>query len=176
VSDPLLLPGVVRQNGYVVTDLDAAMAEWLALGVGPWVTIGPMEQTMQYRRRTTTPLLTIAFANSGDLQIELIHQGDDAPSAYREFLEAAPGGGFHHLAWWTEDFDAVRAALVEAGHEIVLEGDGGGTARFLYVEARGSAATMLEVLELNDMTRFLTDHVRTGSVDWDGSDPVRPLF
>ena len=34
-----ILPGVVRQNGYIVRDLDAAIASWCAVGVGPWFTI-----------------------------------------------------------------------------------------------------------------------------------------
>ena len=31
-----VLPGPIRQIGYVVTDLDRAIAGWLELGVGPW--------------------------------------------------------------------------------------------------------------------------------------------
>ena len=31
-----VLPGPVRQIGYVVTDLDRAIDGWLELGVGPW--------------------------------------------------------------------------------------------------------------------------------------------
>ena len=31
-----VLPGPIRQIGYVVTDLDRAIASWLELGVGPW--------------------------------------------------------------------------------------------------------------------------------------------
>ena len=31
-----ILPGPVRQFGYVVTDLDQAIAGWVTLGVGPW--------------------------------------------------------------------------------------------------------------------------------------------
>ena len=69
-----VLPGPIRQNGYVVTDLDTAIAQWLALGIGPWITLGPMEQGMVFRGEPTTCTITLAFANSGDLQIELIHQ------------------------------------------------------------------------------------------------------
>lgn len=174
---PSVLPGPIRQNGYVVRDLDAAIASWLALGVGPWVTLGPMEQRgMVFRGQATAPTLTLAFANSGELQIELIHQSDDVPSAYREFLDRGREG-FHHLAWWAEDIDAAEAAARAAGWEIVLSGDSGGVARFLYFEAPVVAATMLEVMELNDMTRGLMDHVRQVAEDWDGqTDPVRKLF
>jgi hypothetical protein len=171
-----ILPGPIRQNGYVVHDLDAAIAQWLALGIGPWITLGPMEQGMVFRGEPTTCTITLAFANSGDLQIELIHQTGDAPTAYLEFL-ASGREGFHHLAWWAEDFDAVEAAVAEAGWEVVFSGDGGGTTRFLYCDAPDVAATCLEVMELNDMTRGLMDHVRQAADTWDGTtDPIRKLF
>ncbi len=171
-----LLPGPVRQNGYVVRDLDTAIAAWLALGVGPWITLGPMEQPGFYcRGEPTTPTITLAFANSGDLQIELIEQTGDAPSAYKEFLDSGREG-FHHLAWWTEDFDAVEADVRAAGWDIVFGGDTG-VAKFFYAEAPTVAATCLEVMELNDMTQGLADHVKQAADTWDGeSEPVRKLF
>ena len=173
---PGFLPGPVRQNGYVVHDLDAAIAEWSALGVGPWITLGPMTQQMTFRGQPTEVTITLAFANSGDLQLELIQQTGDAPSAYREFLDAGREG-FHHLAWWVDDIAATEAAVRAAGHDIAFEGDGGGTARFFYLDAPAVAATFLEVMELNDMTRGLTDHVKQAAEGWDGvTDPVRKLF
>ena len=33
------LPGPIRQIGYVVTDLDEAIENWVELGVGPWLVI-----------------------------------------------------------------------------------------------------------------------------------------
>ena len=171
-----ILPGPIRQNGYVVRDLDAAIETWLGLGVGPWITLGPMEQAMVYRGEPTTPTITLAFANSGDLQIELIHQTGDAPTAYKEFLD---GGreGFHHLAWWAEDFAAVEVAVAAAGWEVILGSGPDAMTRFLYCEAPAVAATCLEVMELNDMTRGLMDHVREAAQAWDGvTDPVRKLF
>lgn len=171
-----LLPGPVRQNGYVVRDLDAAIQTWLGLGVGPWVTLGPLEQPMVFRGRPTTPTITLAFANSGELQIELIRQDDDAPSAYREFLDAG-GEGFHHLAWWADDIVPVEAAVRAAGCDVVFGSGEGGATRFFYAEAPAVAATMLEVMELNDLTRSLVDHVKRAADTWDGeTDPVRRLF
>jgi hypothetical protein len=171
-----LLPGPIRQNGYVVRDLDAAIAEWLAIGVGPWLTLGPIQQHMVFRGEPTEVTLTLAFANSGDLQVELIQQTGDAPTAYKEFLDQG-GEGFHHLAWWVENIDAVEAAVREAGWDVVLQGDGGGAARFFYADAPAVAATCLEVMELNDTTRWMGDHVKQAAADWDGvTDPIRPLF
>ncbi|HYF46134.1 MAG TPA: VOC family protein [Acidimicrobiales bacterium] len=173
---PLVLPGPVRQNDYVVRNLDAAIAEWLALGVGPWITLGPLEQAMWFRGETHQVTITLAFASSGDLQLELIHQTGDAPSAYREFLDAGREG-FHHLAWWVDDIEAVQAEVEAAGHPVAFSGDGGGAARFFYVDAPSTVASFLEVMELNDMTRGLAEHVEAAAAGWDGStDPVRKLF
>ena len=176
-GDPMtVFPGVIRQNGYVVRDLDTAIESWLSLGVGPWITLGPMEQGMVYRGEPTRPTITLAFANSGDLQIELIHQTGDAPTAYNEFLDAG-GEGFHHLAWWAEDVAAVESAVHAAGWPVIFQGDGTSVASFFYCEAPQVAATCLEVMELNEMTQGLADHVRQAADDWDGTtDPIRKLF
>jgi catechol 2,3-dioxygenase-like lactoylglutathione lyase family enzyme len=171
-----ILPGPIRQNGYVVRDLDAAIAEWLALGIGPWITLGPIDQQMVFRGEPTEVTLTLAFANSGDLQIELIQQTGDAPTAYQEFLDSGREG-VHHLAWWVDDIDAVEATVREAGYEILLQGDGGGAARFFYADAPLAAAPCLEVMELNHTTRWMGGHVKQAADDWDGTtDPIRPLF
>ena len=129
---------------------------------------------MQYRGQDTAPRLTLAFANSGDLQIELIAQDNDAPTPYKEFLD---GGreGFHHLAWWAEDYAGVEAAARGAGWDLVMTGGAGGGTHFFYAELTPVTSTVIEVMELNEQTRGLNDHVRRASVDWDGSDPVRPL-
>ncbi len=171
-----IFPGAIRQNGYIVADLQAAMDAWLAIGVGPWIVLGASVQTMTYRGTVVHPELTIAFANSGDLQIELIQLLNDEPSIYKEFLDSG-NVGFHHLAYWAEDYDAFDAAARTAGISVVNEGDGGGMARFCYVERDGITSTCLEVMELNAMTAWMMGHVREAHKNWDGvSDPIRPLM
>ena len=89
---------------------------------------------MVFRGEPTALTITLAFANSGDLQIELIHQTGDAPSAYKEFLDSGREG-FHHLAWWAEDVAAVEAAVDAAGWPVIFKGDGTSVAAFFYCEA-----------------------------------------
>ncbi len=168
------LPGAIRQNGYVVRDLAAAIDEWLAIGVGPWIKLSAAAYPIEYRGSTIHPELEIAFANSGELQIELIQQLDAGPSIYREFLDAGHEG-FHHLAWWASDYDAFLAAADVAGWTSVYGGDSGGVARFCYFDNTRSSSTCIEVMELNDMTGWMMNHVRQAAHDWDGSDPVRNL-
>lgn len=170
-----VLDGPIRQIGYIVRDLDAAMESWRALGVGPWFTIRELTQKdCQYRGELCEPTLSIAFANSGAMQIELIQQLDDASSIYREFLDAGREG-YHQLAWWVTDFDAMKQQADDAGWPVVFSGDGG-TVRFAYFEPDPSVGTIIEVMELNDSSRGLADMVEGAAANWDGvSDPIRSL-
>jgi len=170
------LPGPIRQNGYVVRDLDAAIGAWLDVGVGPWLVLAHLKQVgSQYRGTPTEPVVSIAFANSGDLQVELIQQEDGAPSIYREFLDAGREG-FHHLAWWVADFDAIADRAEAAAWPLVHSGDTGGMARFAYYDPGGVTSAVVEVMELTDATRWMVATVRDASLDWDGSKPVRDLI
>ena len=53
--------------------------------------------------------IAVAITYSGDLQVELIQPLDDHPSPYRDF-RAAHGSGLHHVAHFTDDYDAALAA------------------------------------------------------------------
>jgi hypothetical protein len=170
-----ILPGPIRQNGYVVRDLGRTVDAWLDAGVGPWLCLRHVTQTGSvYRGRPTEPVVSFAFANSGDLQIELIEQEDESPSIYREFLDAGREG-FHHLAWWAEDYAAVARAAAGAGWPVVHAGDTGGMAQFAYYDNGGATSTVVEVMELTTATRWLAATVRRAADTWDGSDPVRNL-
>ncbi|MBB3527030.1 hypothetical protein [Rhizobium sp. BK456] len=43
-------------------------------------------------KRPTDVDITLDFAYFGDVQIDLIHQSNDAPSCYKEFLDAVVKG------------------------------------------------------------------------------------
>jgi hypothetical protein len=172
---PLAACGPVRQCAYVARDLEPAVAWWTSLGVGPFLVMG--EQPMLgyvHRGQTVEPVLSIAFANAGELQIELIVPHDEISSPFREALDRGHDGA-HHLAWWVEDWAGWERAAATAGWEPVTHGDGGGLARFAYYDRGGPL--LLEVMELNDLTRWMVDTVRTAHHEWDGhSDPLRSLF
>ena len=69
--------------------------------------------------------MSIALANSGDLQIELIQQRNDAPSMYQDFL-AAHGEGLQHMSYWSTDYQALYDRAIAAGFEVGHEGQIGG--------------------------------------------------
>ena len=72
--------GKVCQNGYVVRDIEAAMKHWIeVMGVGPWFYIEDVKTDwFKHRGIDSDVKMSIALANSGDLQIELIQQRNDA--------------------------------------------------------------------------------------------------
>ena len=166
-----ILPGAVRQNGYVVHDLDAA-ANWFAtkMNIGPWICLRDLElDGFSHRGEPSRPKISIALANSGDLQLELIMPQDDQASMYGEFLASGREGLQHH-AWWTDDYDGTVAAAEAAGWTVGHQGDMGGT-RFIYWDQGILAA---ELMELNDLNQWMFGQVREAADTWDGStDPVR---
>jgi catechol 2,3-dioxygenase-like lactoylglutathione lyase family enzyme len=115
--------------------------------------------------------MSLAFANSSDLQIELIAPLDDVPSAASEFLQAGRSG-MHHIAYWTERFDETVARALEAGWSIIQTSGG----RSAYFEFPDGQQPLVELMELNDRTRWLTDSVRDAARGWNGiTDSVRSL-
>ncbi|MGY4472453.1 hypothetical protein ACVWWK_008162 [Bradyrhizobium sp. LB9.1b] len=100
--------GAVRQNGYVVRDIHAAMKHWIdVMGVGPWYYMDRVKTDwFRHRGENSAVEMSIALANSGDLQIELIQQRNDAPSLYREFLDSGHEG-LQHMSYWSHYYQAL---------------------------------------------------------------------
>ena len=168
--------GEVRQNGYVVRDIEAAMKHWTeVLGVGPFFHIPELRtDTFFYRGEPSSPRISIALANSGNLQIELIQQHDDAPSMYRDFLRAGHEG-LQHVSSWEEDIDAVIARAEAAGHRIAQSGSVASGVRFVYFDTELHPGTVFEVSNLAGPFAVLPEMIADAARGWDGSDPVRVL-
>src|SRR4029453_9041150 len=124
----------------------------LSIGVGPWFTLRDVSQGQgTYLGEPNAPTLSIGFANSGDLQIELIEPADHGErSAARDFLESGREG-LQHLAWWTEDFAGTVAAI---DWPLVQESNAGGVAHFAYFDPGRPDGLLVEIMELNDATNW----------------------
>ena len=171
--------GPVRQLGLVVAAVDEAVASWTAtLGVGPFFVLRDVAFTdFHYRGQPApSPLCDFAVAQWGALQVEIIAQTDDAPSAYREFRSAGRSG-VQHVSSWFDDrtaYEAARAAGIAQGLALVQESRAE-RGRFCYFETGTPDAPMIELAEalLPGSARRFTDVVAAAAADWDGSDPVR---
>jgi hypothetical protein len=168
--------GEIRQLGYVVPDIEAAMDYWTReLGVGPFF-YNPKVPIVNYRYRGEShePHNSVALANSGFVQVELIQTRNDVPSMYRDFLQAGRTG-LQHVAYWTEDYDADLARLTAQGFKAVMSGEVGEKGRFVYFDTEYHPGTVIELSEVAGPKGKLFKMIRDAGASWDGSDPVRPF-
>jgi len=168
--------GEIRQAGYVVPDIVAAMDYWSrVLGVGPWYYAEKVPVVnFRYRGEPSSPSTSVALANSGPLQIELIQQRNDAPTMYRDFV-AAGRSGLQHVAYWTETFDDDLARLTAQGFRIGMSGEVGERGRFVYFETEYHPGTVIELSEVAGPKGKLFRLIRESAEGWNGRDAVRPF-
>lgn len=169
--------GAIRQNGYVVRDIEAAMEHWVSvMGVGPWFYFDRVKiDWFRHRGAPGDPELSIALANSGDLQIELIQQRNDAPTLYKEFLDSGREG-LQHVAYWSKDYQGLYDRALSLGYKMGHEGQiGGEQGRFAYFDTQAHPGTVIEISDISGAKGSFFEMVRQMSLDWDGTDPVRRL-
>lgn len=169
--------GKVCQNGYVVRDIEAALTHWTeVLGVGPFYYIERVEcDWFTYKGEPSPVEMSIALANTGDLQIELIQQRNDAPSMYMDFLNAGREG-LQHMSYWTTDYQADYDRALAAGYKVGHEGQiGGSQGRFVYFDTETHPGTVIEMSDISGAKGKFFEHIRKAAADWDGSNPIRPV-
>jgi hypothetical protein len=172
--DPFRL-GPIRQVAYIVTDIEAAMAAWInQMGTAPFLVqreISPFHDLRFHGKPAQAPVITVAFAQIGDIQIELVQQHNDVPSIYTEFLERGCGG-LHHYAFWCEDFDTSFRSVVAAGMVPVVETGDPAVARMAYVASNAIPGLALELIEWNEATRPYFEGPASRIAQWDGKTAV----
>jgi hypothetical protein len=168
--------GEIRQAGYVVHDIEAAMDYWSrVLGVGPWFYKERVPiVNYRYRGAPYEPHNSVALANSGPLQVELIQTRNDVPSMYRDFLRAGRTG-LQHVAYWTENYDADLERLQRRGFAPVMSGEVGERGRFIYFDTEFHPGSVIELSEVAGPKGKMFRMIREASQSWDGSHPVRPF-
>lgn len=168
--------GEIRQLGYVVDDIEAAMAYWHGtIGIGPWYYNPkvPIED-YTYEGKRYDVHNSVALANAGFIQVELIQTRNDAPSMYRDFMQKGHCG-LQHVAYWTQQFDADLARMEDEGFEVKMSGTVGVNGRFVYFDKEDHPGTVIELSEVLGPKGRMFDLIREASKKWDGSDPVRPF-
>jgi len=166
--------GPMRQVGIVVRDVEAAMRHWVDVcGVGPWFYAErlPVTAFTYNRQRYDDIHLSIALANSGDVQLELIQQRCQTPSLYHEFL-AAGHEGMQHWSSWPEDYDAIYDRALASGYSVGQEGDSP-RGRFVYFRQEGHPGTIIEMAHATPARMRIFGAIRDAAVGWDGTDPIR---
>lgn len=171
--------GEIFQLGYVVPDLDAALAHWTGrMGVGPFFLYPTPLQFVSLSLRgvplddRSDVIRRVAVGYAGDMMIELIEPGA-TPSIYTEFVDAGLSG-VQHLGAMAESVAATRDRMVGDGAVVVWEGRlTAGEFCYLDVGEGPLGSPLYELMNASDERRNLYARMKQAAIDWDGSDPVR---
>jgi catechol 2,3-dioxygenase-like lactoylglutathione lyase family enzyme len=168
--------GPVMQLGFVVPDLEAAIAHWRnRIGLGPFFVLSGVEfAELRYRGQPTEVQMAVALAQWGEVQVELIQQLNAAPSIYEDYPGRALGG-LQHVGVMTDSLDAHLARLAPQGLQPVQWGATANGIRFAYLETDEIPGSMVELIESGPAINEFFALVRRAAQGWDGSDPVRRL-
>ncbi len=161
------------QASWVVPSAEKAAALWArTMGVGPFFLFRSVEvENFLYRGSPSTYGCNVAIAQAGDMQIELIDQPHDLPSAYRDIVPAGQSG-FHHVGVFATDFDSEIAAYEELGFARASEGRVGAM-RFAYIDTSPAIGCMVEVLEEDAGMRSAFAGIAAAAEGWNGERPLR---
>ena len=165
----------IRQLGYVVSNLDEAIKYWVeVVGAGPFFIIKHCALREQiYRGQPCAVDVDIALGNSGDMQIELIYQHNDAPSIYNE-TNSAGHVGLHHFGIMPASFELAKASFVEKGCEEVFSCTVS-RAELAYFDTRKHVGHFTEVWENSNVFNDVAHLVEDAAKNWDGRNPLRPM-
>jgi catechol 2,3-dioxygenase-like lactoylglutathione lyase family enzyme len=174
--------GSVRQIAFVVRDLDPVLRYWTeTLGVGPFFVMRSVSPgNFRYRGKASpAPSLSIALGNSGEVQVEIIQQHDERPSAYQDFLASGREGFQHVSSWLTRaEYDATMDRLIDAGATLSHDGTiPGAGVRFAYFATDvAPGGLMYEIADVMEPQTYpFMQMIAEAAKQWDGRHPVRDL-
>ena len=161
------------QIAYAVSDIYKGIDKWISdFGAGPFFIAEhiPIKNVI-YRGQPSELDITVAYGQWGEIMIELVQDNGEGPSIIRD-LYPPQKSGLHHLAYFVNDMDLVSAKLVEEGYVLAMSGQAGEN-RFQFFDAISEMGHFLEIYEPIESLKYLYERVRSASINWDGSDPLR---
>ena len=170
----MILPGAsIVQMAWVVRDLEAAARRFSStLGAGPFLFNRHVQLVDPHHRgQPVRTDFSLALAQAGEIQIELIEQHDLTPSVYRDLV---PEGaeGFHHVAVIVPDVAREVARYRDLGFAVASSGRFG-HADFAYIDTSQATGHMVEILPDNETIRRFFGSVRKAAETWDRLEPIR---
>ncbi len=166
-------PQPIDQLGFLVDDIDAAMARWIRhSGVGPWTVFRNVMLDGHYRGTPTRVGMDVALGYQGDMQIELIAVTNDTPSPYRAD-DGTRLSGLHHLARIVDDLDTAVTEAQARGLVVAFTASNPAT-RVAYLSAPEEPGTLFEFIE-GDGMRAMWEAGVAEARTWNGEYPVRTI-
>lgn len=165
----------IVQNAYVVDDLEQAVDNWVKnIGAGPFFVIPKLALNVIYRGRQMPLDISLAFGQSGTVQIELIKVNCVTENVYTDVYPNGTVCGFHHVALFSPDLDNAIETYEAKGYPLAMDLTFGET-RVAYMDARHDMGCMVEFYQDTEELRAMYAKVAEAAENWDGSDPLRMM-
>jgi hypothetical protein len=173
----MMKAAAIVQNCYVVRDLEEGCERFRRLyGIAPFVGGSIMELTEHVYRGRPAPSIELraAFAQAGDINIELVEPVSSAPNPFNDMF---PEGteGFHHVAMFCADFAAACDHFTVMGHALVSEACLLPGIRVGFIDARKAIGHMIELYPESEIIRAVFRRIRDAADNWDGKNLIIPL-
>ena len=162
----------VLQIAWLVPDLARAADAWArTTGIGPFLHAPHVVvDDLVHRGQSASIDFSVAIAQAGGVQIELVQQHCDRPSAYRDLLGNAQSG-LHHIGIYSDTYETALARYVDQGHAIAVRGRLG-NGRFTYIDTSAAIGCMIELIERDAGYDAFFGEVAARAKNWDGSGPA----
>jgi methylmalonyl-CoA/ethylmalonyl-CoA epimerase len=126
----------------VVRDIDASVAYYESIGIGPWQDYPPLTE---YTRLTVASpdafyALKYKLANLGQIQLQLC-QPPEADCPQRRFLDSRGEGVFH--IGFESDVDEAATAAADLGLNVLARGQRDDGSGFIYFDTADDAGVVL---------------------------------
>lgn len=159
----------IYQMAFIVADLDAAIAEWVAMrGAGPFYRFDHFGfDDPVCAPGLVAPDISIVLGQSGALNIELIAVHGTAPTLF-----AGPPR-LHHVARRAADVDAALAALAGGGASTLMRAQFGPGVAVGFADTCATLGCMTEFIGDDAGVDAMLAQMVADAHEWDGRDPVR---
>ncbi len=148
IKRQLKLPEV-GQLGYVVSDVDEAIDRYKeTFGVGPWMLLDVRPEPCIEGGREVHPLLRIALAYAGSVQVEFI-QLMEGESFHLQHVKESEGE-VHHLGFMVQNIGRRLDAYGKRGIGVLQRGtikEAGVRVDYAYLDTVGQAGIIIELLQ-----------------------------
>ncbi|MFN2100011.1 VOC family protein [Altererythrobacter sp. MF3-039] len=157
------------QNAYHVADVDEAMPRFAKLlGVGPFLIRRHIGLTpVTYRGASTSLDISAAHVQAGPIQIELVMQHCDNPSAFRD-MYSPEKEGLHHVAIFPSDYNAMIDHYRQQGHQVATELVTPEKRGAAYIDTVATLGHMVEIYRVNESLYEFYQAVTDAAKHWDG--------
>lgn len=161
----------IVQNAYVVESLEEQCERlYKEMGIGPFL-VSRFHKIPNhvYRGLIHDPIeIHVAFGQSGFLNIEIIELISAGPNAFSDMFGAGESG-FHHVAYFCDDFEMERERITGLGYCVASEFGVDGV-QFAIIDTRPLLGHMIELYNRNDVIFDIYERTRLSKDSWNGKD------